>query len=123
MSGNRNAPSHAGVSLRLSTSADCPRRPTKTEPGQSHGFSLPRGVTVPPLDLDRDWSFRPHVSAGSRVALGGVLGVVPEGPFQHRIMVPFGEPESVTVAWIGQGDLTSANRSLASAETTGLSAR
>ncbi len=73
---------------------------------KAHGFFLPRGVSAPPLDSDRKWSFTPQVAAGSRVAPGGVLGTVPEGPFRHKIMVPFGEPEAVTVTWIGQGELT-----------------
>ncbi|MCR4415667.1 MAG: V-type ATP synthase subunit A, partial [Thermoguttaceae bacterium] len=73
---------------------------------EKHGFFLPRGVAVPPLDLERKWGFTPQVSVGSRVVPGGVLGVVPEGPFTHKILVPFGEPEPVTVTWIGQGNLT-----------------
>jgi len=42
---------------------------------------------------------------GSKLPPGGVLGVVPEGAFTHKILVPFGEPEPVTVTWIGQGNL------------------
>jgi V/A-type H+-transporting ATPase subunit A len=70
-----------------------------------HGFFLPRGVAAPPLDFDRPWRFTPQVAAGARVAPGGVLGTVPEGPFTHKILVPFGEPEPVTVTWVGRGDL------------------
>ena len=73
---------------------------------EQYGFFLPRGVTVPPLDLDRKWSFTPQVSVGDRVAPGAVLGTVPEGPLTHKILVPFGEPEPVTVTWIGEGNLT-----------------
>jgi V/A-type H+-transporting ATPase subunit A len=73
---------------------------------EQYGFFLPRGVAVPPLDLERKWNFTPVAAAGSRVAPGGVLGTVPEGPFTHKILVPFGEGEPVTVSWIGQGDLT-----------------
>jgi len=73
---------------------------------EEHGFFLPRGVAVPPLDLERKWRFTPSVSVGSQVAPGGVLGVVPEGPFSHKILVPFGEPQPVTVTWIDQGNLT-----------------
>src|SRR5512143_2171924 len=29
---------------------------------EEHGFFLPRGVAVPPLDFDRKWTFTPHVS-------------------------------------------------------------
>ena len=73
---------------------------------EAHGFFLPRGVAVPPLDEDRKWTFTPAVSLGARVPPGGVLGSVAEGPFQHKILVPFGEPEPVTVSWLGSGSLT-----------------
>lgn len=71
-----------------------------------YGFFLPRGVTVPPLDSEKKWTFTPQVAVGATVAPGGVLGTVPEGVFAHKILVPFGEPEPVTVTWIGQGALT-----------------
>lgn len=71
---------------------------------EQYGFFLPRGATVQPLDLDREWKFTPVASVGSRVPPGGVLGTVPEGPFAHKILVPFGEPEPVTVTWIGDGN-------------------
>ncbi|MEW4564409.1 V-type ATP synthase subunit A [Bremerella sp. JC770] len=71
-----------------------------------HGFFLPRGATVAPLDMDKTWEFTPIVKAGDRVPPGGVLGTVPEGPFTHKVMVPFGEREPVTVAWIGEGQFT-----------------
>ncbi len=31
---------------------------------------------------------------------------MPEGPITHKILVPFGEPEPVTVTWIGEGLLS-----------------
>ncbi|MEO8497885.1 MAG: V-type ATP synthase subunit A, partial [Planctomycetota bacterium] len=70
---------------------------------EQYGFFLPRGVTVPPLDEDRQWEFTPVAQVGARVPPGGVLGTVPEGPFTHKILVPFGEPEPVTITWIGEG--------------------
>lgn len=70
---------------------------------EQYGFFLPRGVTVPVLDMDRKWEFTPVAQTGSRVPPGGVLGTVPEGPFTHKIIVPFNEPEPVTVTWIGEG--------------------
>lgn len=73
---------------------------------QRNGFFLPRGADAHPLDLDRKWRFTPQVSVGSQVIPGGILGVVPEGPFTHKILVPFGEPGPVTVTWLGQGNLT-----------------
>ena len=73
---------------------------------EQYGFFLPRGVAAAPLDLDRTWRFTPQVSVGDRVLPGGVLGAVPEGPFTHKILVPFGEKAPVTVTWIGEGNLT-----------------
>ncbi|WP_182864716.1 V-type ATP synthase subunit A [Stieleria mannarensis] len=76
------------------------------ELAKEFGFFLPRGVSVPPLDLDRTWPFTPAVQVGAKIPPGGVLGTVPEGPLTHKILVPFGEPESVTVTWIAEGNLT-----------------
>lgn len=73
---------------------------------QRNGFFLPRGADAHPLDLDRKWRFTPQVSVGSQVIPGGILGVVPEGPITHKILVPFDQPAPVTVTWLGQGNLT-----------------
>ncbi len=74
------------------------------ELAEEYGFFLPRGVAVPPLDTERRWPFTPIAKVGARVPPGGVLGTVPEGPFMHKILVPFGETEPVTVTWIADGD-------------------
>jgi V/A-type H+-transporting ATPase subunit A len=76
------------------------------ELAKQYGFFLPRGVAVPPLDTQRRWPFTPVAKVGSRVPPGGVLGTVPEGPFTHKILVPFNEPEPVTVTWICEGEWT-----------------
>ena len=73
---------------------------------RDHGFFLPRGVQVEPLDQEKKWSFEPGVSTGARLAGGQVLGTVPEGPFSHKIMVPFDELEPVEVSWIRGGSCT-----------------
>ncbi|QEG43147.1 V-type ATP synthase subunit A [Roseimaritima ulvae] len=73
---------------------------------EAHGFFLPRGVSAPPLDLDRQWQFTPVAKVGSKVPPGGVLGTVPEGPLTHKILVPFNEPEPVVVNWLAEGTLT-----------------
>ncbi|MFG0295978.1 MAG: V-type ATP synthase subunit A [Maioricimonas sp. JB045] len=73
---------------------------------EQYGFFLPRGVAASPLDLDRTWRFTPQVKAGDRVVPGGVLGTVPEGPFTHKILVPFGEKTPVNVTWVGEGSFT-----------------
>ena len=70
-----------------------------------YGFFLPRGVTIPPLDLNKKWLFEPGVAVGAKVSPGGVIGTVPEGQFKHKIMVPFNEPEPVEITWIRGGNL------------------
>ena len=52
------------------------------------GYFLERGEYLNPIP-DKDWKFTPQVSAGDFVRPGDTLGTVPEGMFQHRIMVPF----------------------------------
>ncbi|MBI1248009.1 V-type ATP synthase subunit A [bacterium] len=76
---------------------------------EEFGFFLPRGASVPPLDMTQPWEFTPTVKVGDRVLPGGVLGTVPEGPFTHKIMVPFNEREPATVTWIGEGQFTLAD--------------
>ncbi len=54
-----------------------------------YGFFLPRGVELKPLDEEKLWDFTPAVKPGDVVAAGYAVGHVPEGIFQHTIMVPF----------------------------------
>jgi V/A-type H+-transporting ATPase subunit A len=67
---------------------------------REYGFFLPRGVDLPSMDRKKKWAFTPTVSVGHRLAAGQPLGTVPEGPLQHKIMVPFNEPGEVEVTWI-----------------------
>jgi len=60
------------------------------ELAREHGFFLPRGVSASALDRERRWSFTPRVKVGDVVTAGEYLGHVPEGIFEHKIMVPFG---------------------------------
>jgi V/A-type H+-transporting ATPase subunit A len=53
------------------------------------GFFLERGVYLPALP-EREWNFTPLAKAGDVVRRGDPLGFVPEGPFTHKIFVPFG---------------------------------
>jgi V/A-type H+-transporting ATPase subunit A len=71
-----------------------------------HGFFLPRGIDVPPLDPKTKWGFSPKAKTGAKLKAGDVLGTVQEGRYTHKIMVPFGEPGYVDVDWIQQGDFT-----------------
>ena len=59
------------------------------ELAEHHGFFLPRGIVLPALKADSTWEFNPAVKKGDTVIQGSALGHVPEGIFQHAIMVPF----------------------------------
>jgi V/A-type H+-transporting ATPase subunit A len=71
-----------------------------------HGFFLPRGVDVFPLDHKKKWAFTPTVAVGDKVVAGQPIGTVQEGLFNHKIMIPFNEPDAVEVTWIEQGSFT-----------------
>jgi len=68
-----------------------------------HGFFLPRGVELPPLDSGARWPFTPGAEVGQRVHAGDVLGTVQEGRFTHKIMVPFDESGDLELTWIQGG--------------------
>ena len=53
------------------------------------GFFLQRGKYLAPLDSEKKWSFTAKAAKGDAVQAGDTLGTVPEGIFDHRIMVPF----------------------------------
>jgi len=53
------------------------------------GFFLERGIYLDALPDETLWDFTPTVKAGATVRKGDPLGSVPEGPFVHKIMVPF----------------------------------
>ncbi len=57
------------------------------------GFFLQRGVYLNALDGEKKWDFTPTVKKGDTLRLADSLGTVPEGIFEHQIMVPFTMPE------------------------------
>jgi V/A-type H+-transporting ATPase subunit A len=64
---------------------------------EQSGFFLQRGQYLQALDRTRTWAFEPVVKAGAAVQAADTLGLVPEGIFKHRIMVPFRLAGSLTV--------------------------
>lgn len=62
-----------------------------------YGFFLPKGVKINPLDSEKKWKFTPSSKPGDSVVAGTSLGHVPEGLFEHLIMVPFGFVGSLIV--------------------------
>ena len=61
------------------------------------GYFLQRGTYLPPLSEEQKWEFTPLVEPGAEVESGSYLGWVPEGLFEHKIMVPFDVKERWTV--------------------------
>lgn len=67
---------------------------------EKSGFFLKRGLYLPALDYNKKWDFTPAVQSGAKLRAGDKIGGVPEGIFDHFIMLPFGfkgEWEVVTV--------------------------
>ncbi|TVR59060.1 MAG: V-type ATP synthase subunit A [Spirochaetaceae bacterium] len=64
------------------------------------GFFLDRGVYLDPLPRAQTWEFTPKAAKNTKVSAGDTIGTVPEGIFEHRIMVPFFLPGEYTVASI-----------------------
>ncbi len=53
------------------------------------GFFLQRGKYLPALPRDIKWAYTPKLNVGDVVIAGDTIGTVPEGMFEHRVMVPF----------------------------------
>ncbi len=71
------------------------------------GWFLERGIYADALDYEKKWEFTPTASIGQRVRAGEALGSVPEGPFVHKIFVPFGLLGNYTVKSIAsKGEYT-----------------
>jgi V/A-type H+-transporting ATPase subunit A len=61
------------------------------------GFFLQRGVYLDALDQKKKWKFKPIARDGEVVEAGSHLGQVPEGIFDHKVMVPFSFQGKYTV--------------------------
>ncbi len=59
------------------------------EVANATGVYLSRGVYIKPLNREKKWDFTPVAKPGDVLSRGETLGFVPEGRFQHLIMVPF----------------------------------
>ncbi len=64
---------------------------------EKSGYFLERGVYLPALDEKKEWEFTPTAKEGDKVFAGDGVGTVPEGPFVHKIQVPYGFLGSYTV--------------------------
>ncbi len=73
---------------------------------KKHGFFLPRGVDIFPLNQEKKWNFTPTVSKGDKLIAGQTIGTVQEGHILHKIMIPFDESDSVEILSIQQGNFS-----------------
>ncbi|PIE04992.1 MAG: V-type ATP synthase subunit A [Spirochaetales bacterium] len=64
------------------------------------GYFLERGIYLDALSREKLWQFTPAVEDGAVVSAGDILGTVPEGPFEHQIMVPFNLQGEYTITSI-----------------------
>ena len=53
------------------------------------GWFLERGIYADGLDYEKKWEFTPTAKVGDTLRAGEYIGTVPEGPFTHKIFVPF----------------------------------
>jgi len=77
------------------------------------GFFLKPGMYIHGLPTDVEWQFTPKVQAGATVQAGDTLGTVPEGIFEHHIMVPFGARGERTVERIAEAGTYTVEKEIA----------
>jgi V/A-type H+-transporting ATPase subunit A len=69
------------------------------------GNFMSRGSTLPGLNRDKKWHFKPTVSEGAKVGPGDIIGEVQETPVVlHKVMMPSGVEG--TIRKIAEGDYT-----------------
>lgn len=56
---------------------------------QQAGWFLERGIYADGLNTEKKWAFTPTRKVGDTVRAGEYIGTVPEGPFTHKIFIPF----------------------------------
>ncbi len=66
------------------------------------GWFLERGIYADSLDSEKKWEFTPIAEPGARVRAGEYVGTVPEGPFTHKIFVPFNLSGTYTVKSVAE---------------------
>lgn len=70
------------------------------------GAWIQRGEKVPPLDVDRRWTFEPRVRPGEKLTGGQVLGEIPETQLVcHRVLLPPGVAGTVS-SIVSKGEYT-----------------
>ncbi|MGN0144839.1 MAG: V-type ATP synthase subunit A [Clostridium sp.] len=67
------------------------QRPLDAFMEAAHSAFLTRGVSVPSLNREKKWDFKPTAKVGDEVKAGDIIGTVQETPVvEQRIMIPVG---------------------------------
>ena len=69
---------------------------------EKSGFFLERGIYLDALDFDSVWNFTPTAEVGAKLRAGDAIGWVPEGIFEHQIMLPFAFNGVWTLTWVAE---------------------
>ena len=66
------------------------------------GWFLKRGIYANGLDMYKKWEFTPTAKVGDTLRAGEYFGTVPEGPFTHKIFIPFNLIGTYTIKSIAE---------------------
>ena len=77
------------------------------------GWFLERGVYADGLNVEKKWEFTPTAQIGDTLRAGEYIGTVPEGPFTHKIFVPFNLLGSYTLKSIADKGEYTVNETIA----------
>ncbi len=77
------------------------------------GWFLERGIYADGLNAEKKWEFTPTAKLGDTLKAGEYIGTVPEGPFTHKIFIPFNLLGTYTVKSINEKGEYTVNETIA----------
>ncbi len=77
------------------------------------GWFLERGIYADGLNTEKKWEFTPTAKPGDTLKAGEYIGTVPEGPFTHKIFIPFNLLGTYTVKSINEKGEYTVNETIA----------
>ena len=77
------------------------------------GWFLERGIYADGLNAEKKWEFTPTAKVGDTLRAGEYIGTVPEGPFTHKIFIPFNLLGAYTVKSINEKGEYTVNETIA----------
>ena len=80
---------------------------------QQAGWFLERGIYADGLNAEKKWEFTPTAKVGESFRAGEYIGTVPEGPFTHKIFVPFNLLGNYTLKSIAEKGEYTVNETIA----------